>query len=66
MSKTEFPYEVEKVPLRFAISKRNEYMIKQSQYLICYINSTFSNSYKFAKMAKKLNLEVINLGDLEI
>ena len=66
MEKTEFPLQLENVPLRFAISKRNEYMLKKSRYLVCYVNDSFSNSYKFVERAKKLNLKIINIGKLLI
>ena len=44
-AKTIFPDTVAKSPYRYAIIKRNEYMIKNSQFMICYINNTFSNTY---------------------
>lgn len=64
--KTVFPEVLDKTPLRFAISKRNLYMIEQSQYMVCYVNNTFSNSYKFVQRAKCLNLQIINIGNLLI
>ena len=36
-SKTVFPDEITKVPKRFAISRRNDWMLKQSKYVITYI-----------------------------
>ena len=42
---TVFPEELSSVPKRFAISKRNEYLLKKSSVIICYVNNTFSNSY---------------------
>lgn len=64
--KTVFPEVLDKTPLRFAISKRNLYMIEQSQYMVCYVNNTFSNSYKFEQRAKCLNLQIINIANLLI
>lgn len=64
--KTVFPEVLDKTPLRFAISKRNLYMIEQSQYMVCYVNNTFSNSYKFEQRAKCFNLQIINIGNLLI
>ena len=66
MNKTIFPQELEKTPLRFAISVRNKYMIKKSQYMICGINNTFTNSYNFVKLALNKNLTVINVGNFQI
>ena len=34
---TLYPNGLEFVPKRFAISKRNEWMIKKSAYVICYV-----------------------------
>ena len=42
---TVFPEELSSVPKRFAISKRNEYLLKKSSVIICYVNNTFSNRY---------------------
>lgn len=66
MSDTEFPAELEKVPPKYAIKKRNEYMLKRSKYLVCYINNAYSNAYKFITFAKRLNIQIINLGELQI
>lgn len=63
---TLFPCILEKTPLRYAINKRNIYMIKQSQYMICYLNHTFSNSYTFVKYAVSHKLEIVNIGSLDI
>ena len=41
-------------------------MINQSDYMICYANNTFSNTYKFIKIAKKQGLEIFNTGALDI
>lgn len=65
-SETIFPSILEKTPLRYAISKRNMFMIDNSQYMICYLNHTFSDSYTFVKYAVTHKLEVINLGKFNI
>ncbi len=66
INETIFPDILEKTPLRFAINKRNEYMIKKSQYIICCVDNTFTNSYKYVEMALKNNLRIINIGSCEI
>lgn len=66
MSKTIFPDVLEKTPLRYAINKRNEYMIKKSQYLICCVDNTFSNSYTYVERALKHKLTIINIGNYNI
>lgn len=61
-----YPEGLETVPLRFAIDKRNSWMIERSKYCVCYINNTFGGAYKFACMAKRNGLTVINLGSAEL
>ncbi len=61
-----YPESVKKTPYKFAIVKRNEYMIKNSQFMICYINNSFSNTYNFVKLALNKKLEIVNLGEFEI
>ena len=65
-NETIFPSVLEKTPLKYAISKRNMYMIDESQYMICYLNHTFSNSYTFVKYALSHKLQVINIGNFDI
>ncbi len=43
--KTIFPDALTKTPFRFAIHKRNSYMIENSNYVITYINTPFSRAY---------------------
>jgi len=64
--KTVFPDALEKTPLRFAINKRNEFMINNSQYMICYVNNSFSHSYKYVKFALRKKLKIINLGNNKV
>lgn len=63
---TIFPSVLETTPFRYVISKRNMYMIKKSQYMICYLNHTFSNSYTFVKYAATHKLKIINIGEFDI
>ncbi len=64
-AKTVFPDIVAKSPYKYAIIKRNRYMIEKSEFLICYINHTFSNTYNFVKFATGKNKHIINLGRLD-
>lgn len=64
--KTIFPDCLTKTPPRFAISKRNDYMLKKSDYLICYLDNKFSNTYELVLKAIKRNKKIINLGRLTI
>ena len=60
---TVFPEELEKSIPKFAISKRNDWLIKNSSILIAYVEHRFSNSSKLLEKAIKRGLEVINLAD---
>ena len=49
--------DIETVPLKFAISKRNEKMIDASDVVIAYVQHTFGGAYKslrYAKQRKKI------------
>lgn len=59
---TIYPEELANVPKRFAISKRNDYLLKKSNIVICYVNNTYSNRYKFTQKALKKGYTVINLS----
>ena len=65
-AKTIFPCTVEKTPYKYAIIKRNQYMIEKSQFMICYINHTFSNTYNFVKQAINKKIYIVNLGELSL
>lgn len=51
---------------KFAIDRRNRWMIEASDYCLCYINHTWGGAYKFAKLAKQRGKTVINFGIAEI
>lgn len=58
---TVFPEELANALKKFAISKRNEYLLKNSSILVCYVNNTFSNAYKWTEKARKKGLEIIEI-----
>ena len=51
---------------KFAIERRNRWMIEASDCCLCYINHTWGGAYKFARMARNCGLQVINLGSAEL
>lgn len=65
-NKTIYPDILAKTPFKFAIIKRNDFMIHQSQYIICYVNHANSNASKFVKKAIKRKLKIINLGSFNL
>ena len=52
---------LEKVPPRFAISKRNEWMIKQADAVIVYINHTYGGAYNSFLVARRNKKRIINV-----
>lgn len=53
---------LEEVPKRFAIVKRNEWMIDNSDLLIAYIDYSIGGAYKTFEYAQKQKINTINLG----
>lgn len=56
--------ELESVPFRFAISKRNEWMAEHSDLVIAYVCVDFGGAYAFFKHAIRCNKEVVNIAEL--
>lgn len=50
---TLYPEGLELVPKKFAIAKRNRWMIDNSDYVVCHVTNTVTNSYKFLTYAEK-------------
>ena len=61
-----YPEGQEIGPAKFAIERRNRYMISVADVCLCFVNRTFGGAYKFARMAKNRGLQVINLGSVAI
>ena len=58
-----FPEEMEKSLPRFAISKRNEWMIKRASFAIVYLTHKYSNCPKWVEKAEKRGIKIINLAN---
>ena len=58
---TLFPDGLESVPKRFAISKRNDWMIQHSSFAICYVYKITGGAAKFREKAEKKGLRIINV-----
>lgn len=63
-SDTILPEGIETVPPRFAISWRNKWMLKQSEYVITYITHSWGGAAQFAELAEKQRKKVCNLAEL--
>ena len=61
-SDTMLPEGIETVHPRFAISWRNKWMIKQSDYVVTYITHSWGGAAQFAEIAEKQKKMVINLS----
>ena len=58
---TLFPDGLETVPKRFAISKRNDWMIQQSGFAVCYVYKITGGAAKFREKAEKNGLRVVDV-----
>ena len=58
---TIFPEGLETVPRRFAISRRNKWIVENSNAVICYVNHTWGGAYQAVTLAERKKLTVINL-----
>ena len=58
---TLFPDGMESVPKKFAISKRNDWMIRQSAFAIYYVYKITGGAAKFREKAKKRKLRIIDV-----
>ena len=58
---TIYPEGLETVPIRFAISKRNDWMIQQSDYAVCYVHKITGGAAKFREKAEKNGLRVVDV-----
>ena len=61
---TVLPEGVECVPPKFAISKRNEWLIKNADYAIVYVENRISNCGKLLEKAAARGIKIINVANL--
>ena len=60
---TLFPDGMENVPKKFAISKRNDWMIQQSDFAVCYVYKVTGGATKLKEKAEKKGLQIIDCFD---
>lgn len=60
-AKTIYPDGLESVPPKFAIIKRNHWMINKSDYVVTHVNHNLSNASKFKDLAERKGKIVINI-----
>ena len=56
-----FPEELEGVPKKFCIDKRNRWMLKKSEFVVVYIRRNAGGAAKYAALAEKNGKTVIKL-----
>jgi hypothetical protein len=54
---------LENVPLRFAISRRNEWMVENSNVVIAYVKYSWGGAAKTLAYAKRKHKQIINIFD---
>ena len=60
---TMLPEGLEAVHPRYAISKRNEWMVNESDVVICYIKHSWGGAYKYVEMAQRKKKQILNIAD---
>ncbi len=63
-SDTIYPEGLENVPPRYAIVKRNQWMIDQSHYVVTYVTHHIGGAVKFKELAEKKKKTVFNLATI--
>ena len=58
---TLFPNALEIVPKKFAISKRNDWMIQHSGFAVCYVHKVTGGASKFRVKAEKRGIQIIDV-----
>ena len=61
-----YPEEMEIGLPKFAVERRNRWMIDRSDYCLCYITHTWGGAYKFVRLAKRKKLAVMNVGNVAL
>ncbi len=62
-SDTILPEGLERVPPKFAISKRNEWMLNKADFVVTYVKYSVGGAAKFKALAEKKGKNVINLAN---
>lgn len=61
-SDTILPEGIECIHPRYAINWRNDWMLKRSDFIVCYVTHSWGGAAKFAEKAQKAGKMVINLA----
>ena len=55
---------IEKVPPRFAILKRNEWMMTNADLIIAYVEHSYGGAYRSLQFAKRKKKKIVNICNL--
>ena len=58
---TLLPEGIETAPRRFAIDRRNRWMLQQADYVVTYVRNSWGGAAKFADEAKRLGKHVVEI-----
>lgn len=61
--RTYYPEGMELVHPKFAISKRNRWMVEQCDVVLCYITHSWGGAAQFVKKAERKKIDVINIAE---
>ena len=59
---TIYPEGLDRVPKRFCIARRNDWLIEHSRYVICYVAHITGGAAQFMEKARRKNRTVINIA----
>ena len=59
-----YPDEAAEGHQKFAITRRNKYIVENADVIVCYIKRQSGGAFKAVKLAEKLNKGVINLANI--
>lgn len=58
-----YPDEVAKAPPQISILRRNDYIAKNTDYIVCYVKRNSGGAYKAVEKARKRKKKIINLAE---
>ena len=61
-----YPEGLETVPPRFAVDRRNRWMLQKADICLCYVSHTWGGAYPYARIAKRRGKTVVNLGTTQL
>ena len=62
---TIYPEGLELVPKRFAISKRNQWIVSNCDMVIAYVHNTYGGAYAAYQLARKKGCGTVNIAELD-